>query len=405
MLTRKRKRSRREVWRNQKGIVHVYALFSGSLITLGLGLYLAHLKPHISPPAYEEASVIESDLKRAITCIDDALYDSFYQGEKAAKGVVFTEVEPEWKQGQDWDFTELWINVPDRDSALRVEKRINAQLKPLSPQITCKTGEVKGREIVCHVSALGLYTHRIRVIYEGHEEISYGGLPRIALIIDDLGYDRDMAMAFFQIDLPLTFSVLPIAPYSDAIVQEASRRGRELMLHLPLEPKNYPSLNPGPGALLTDMDETEIRRALEAHLSRVAGSRGVNHHMGSYFTERRDKMGIVLRELKKRSLFYIDSRTTKETVALEMARKMGLPSARRHVFLDNELSPRRIRFQMERLLGMARRSGTAIGIAHPHEETLQVIKEYQHRLEKNVKVIPASELVGGYGDHRWVKVE
>ena len=405
MFTRTRKRSRRGIRQNQKGIVHVYALFSGSVITLGLGLYLAHLKPHISPPVYEEVSVIESDLKGAITQIDSALYDSLYQGEKAAMGVVFIEVEPESIQGQDWDFTELLINVSNRHYAFRVEECIHAQLKRLSPQVTFKTTEVEGREIVCHISALGLNTHRIRLIYEGHEGTSYEGLPRIALIIDDLGYDRDMAMAFFQLDLPLTFSVLPMAPYSDAVVQEATRRGRELMLHLPLEPKNYPTLNPGPGALLTDMDDKEIRRILEAHLSQVAGSRGVNHHMGSCFTEREDKMQIVLSELKKRSLFYIDSRTTKETVALEMARRMGLPSARRHVFLDNELSPRRIRFQMERLLGMAKRSGTAIGIAHPHEETLQVIKEYRHRLESNVKLIPASELVGSYGDQRWVKVE
>ena len=116
-------------------------------------------------------------------------------------------------------------------------------------------------------------------------------------------------------------------------------------------------------------------------------------------------MGIVLRELKKRHLFYIDSRTTKETVALEIAKKMGVPAARRHVFLDNELSPKRIRFQMERLLGMARRSGAAIGIAHPHKETLQVLKDYQHRLENGVKVVPASELVGSYGDQKLVKIE
>jgi polysaccharide deacetylase 2 family uncharacterized protein YibQ len=405
MFTRTRKRSRRGIWKNRKGIVHVYALFSGSLISLGLGLCLAHLKPHISPPAYEEASVIESDLKRAITQIDSALYDALYQGENAAMGVVGIEVEPESKQGQDWDFTELLIRVSNRHYAFRVEESISAQLQPLGPQVSCKTTEVKGREIVCKVSALGVNTHRIRLIYEGYEERSYGGLPRIALIIDDLGYDRDMAIAFFQLDLPLTFSVLPMAPYGDAIVQEANRRGRELMLHLPLEPKDYPSLNPGPGALLTDMDDQEIRTTLEADLRQVAGSRGVNHHMGSYFTERKDKMEIVLGELKKRRLFYIDSRTTKDTVALEMARKMGLPAARRHVFLDNELSPRRIRFQMERLLGIAKRSGTAIGIAHPHEETLQVIKEYQHRLRNNVKVIPASELVSSYNDQRRVKAE
>jgi polysaccharide deacetylase 2 family uncharacterized protein YibQ len=84
---------------------------------------------------------------------------------------------------------------------------------------------------------------------------------------------------------------------------------------------------------------------------------------------------------------------------------MGLPSARRHVFLDNKVSPKHIRLQVERLLGMARRSGSAIGIAHPHPETLQVLEEYRHRLEKNVKVIPASELIAGYGHQKWAKIE
>ena len=405
MFTRKRKRSRGGIWLNQKGIVHVYALFSGGLITLGLGLYFPHLKPQIPPPAYEEEAVIESDLNRAISQIDNAIYDSLYQGEEVEKGVIFTEVEPESKQGQDWNLTELMLNVPDRNTALRLQKCIKAQLNPLGPQISLKTMEVEDREILSHVSVLGLNTHRIRLIYGRHEEESYEGLPKIALIIDDLGYDVDMAISFFQLEMPLTFSVLPIAPHTETIVQEAKRRGRELMLHLPMEPKNYPSLNPGPGALLTEMDETEIRRTLEAHLSRIEGSRGVNHHMGSRFTERNDKMGIVLRELKKRNLFYIDSRTTKETVALEMAKKMGLPSGRRHVFLDNELSPKRIRFQVERLLGMARRSGSAIGIAHPHRETLEALKEYQHRLEKGVKVVPASELVGSYDDKTLVRIE
>jgi hypothetical protein len=405
MFARNKKRSCRGIWQNQKGIVHVYALFSGGLISLGLGLYSPHLKPQIPPPAYEEESVIESDLSRALSQIDNAIYDSLYQGEEGAKGVIFTEVESGSKREQDWNLTELLLDIPDRSTALRLQKCIKAELNPLGPQITLNTVEVKNREIVCHVSALGLNTHRIRLIYGGREEEFYEGLPRIALIIDDLGYDLEMAISFFQLDLPLTFSVLPIAPHTETIVQEANRRGIELMLHLPMEPRNYPKSDPGPGALLTKMDETEIRRTLEAHLGRIEGGRGVNNHMGSSFTEKNDKMGIVLRELKKRNMYYIDSRTTKETVALKMAKKMGLTSGRRHVFLDNELSPKRIRFQVERLLGMARRSGAAIGIAHPHKETLQALREYQHRLEKDVQVVPASELLAHHGDQEWAKTE
>jgi len=393
MVTRKEKGRSRTKKINQRSIFILFALFSGSLIILALGLYLSNLNPQISPPAFEEIYAITSDLNRAIGKIENAIYESLYQGRIPEKNIIFLAVKPKHEQGHEWDFTELLVNLSSHNSALRLEKIINAELNPLKPQVGYKSKQVTRREIVYHIFALGLYTHKIRLIYGGYQETFHEGSPKIALIIDDLGYDRNMATSFFQLDLPLSFSVLPLAPYTEAIVREANKRGRELILHLPMEPKNYPSLNPGPGALLTDMDEMEIRRTLNDHLRRVSGSRGVNHHMGSYFTEKRDKMAVVLRELKKRNLFYIDSRTTSRTVALELAKEIGVPAARRHVFLDNDLSPKSIRFQMERLLGMARHSGVVIGIGHPHKETLQVLKHYMHRLKKDVKVVRVSELV------------
>lgn len=381
------------------------ALFSGSLISVGLGIYLSQVKPQISPPAYEEVFVVASDLNRAVSKIDNAIYDSLYQGDVKDENINYTAVTPTNEEAYDWDFTELLINVSDRNSALRLKEIIAAHLKALKPRIGFKTREVRGREIAYHVSAMGLQTHTIRLIYGGHDETYYDGLPKIALIIDDLGYDVEMAISFFELDLPLSFSVLPLAPYTETIAREANRRGRDVMLHLPMEPKNYPSLNPGPGALLTNMDEREIERILKAHLHLVKGSQGVNHHMGSSFTERKDKMDVVLRELKKRNLFYIDSRTTSDTVALRMAKRMGVPAARRHVFLDNEISTKSIRSQMERLLGMARHSGAAIGIGHPHKETLQVLKEYERRLNGNVKVVHVSELVMSYTDNKFAEIE
>ena len=115
--------------------------------------------------------------------------------------------------------------------------------------------------------------------------------------------------------------------------------------------------------------------------------------MGSYFTERYDKMTLVLSELKKRNLFYIDSRTTSRTVAFELAKKMGVPVAKKSVFLDNDLSLKAIKVQMERLLGIARYSGTAVGIGHPHKETLRVLNEYLDQLKSDFRVVPVSELV------------
>ena len=216
---------------------------------------------------------------------------------------------------------------------------------------------------------------------------------RVAIIIDDLGYDPDIASSFIHLDLPISLSVLPCAPYTDLIVREANENGCEIILHLPMEPKHYPSVNPGPGALFLSMEEQEILRILDKDLKDIPGARGVNNHMGSSFTENRDKMLVVLRELKKRNLFYLDSRTTSNTVGLKLAKNMGLPAAKRSVFLDNDLAPKAIRIQLERLLSMARHSGFAIGIGHPHKETLEVLTEYHSGIKAEFNIVNVSELV------------
>lgn len=217
--------------------------------------------------------------------------------------------------------------------------------------------------------------------------------PKIALIVDDLGYDREMAASFLKLDLSLSLSVLPSAPFTDQIVQEVNKKRRELMMHLPMEPKGYPLVDPGPGALLNRMTELEIRHILEHDLEQIPGVRGVNNHMGSSFTENSGKMALILRELKRRNLFYVDSLTTCRTVGFKLAREMGVRTGKRNVFLDNELSAESITKQMERLLDLAKRSGSAIGILHPHPETLEVLRMYESRMKTEFEVVSVSDLV------------
>jgi hypothetical protein len=115
--------------------------------------------------------------------------------------------------------------------------------------------------------------------------------------------------------------------------------------------------------------------------------------MGSSFTENREKMLIVLRELKRRNLFYVDSRTTRGTVGFELAKTLDLPVGKRSVFLDNDLAPRAISIQMERLMSMAKQRGAAIGIGHPHRETLEVLNQYVSKLNREFHMVPVAELV------------
>jgi len=393
MVTKKKRRRSRAKKINHKAAFVIFALFFGTVITLTWALYHSNSASTNSPPTYEEVYTTKSVLHRQIGRIEHAIYESLYQRRILEKNVFFLAVKPRVEKGYKWDFIELLVKLPNEKSVVEFGKVINDELSPLGPDVRYKSERRSNHEVVYHILALGFYTHRIRVIYKGYKDSFHKDLPKVALIIDDLGYDRDLAVAFFRLDLPLSFSVLPLAPHTDAIVREAHKRGRELILHLPMEPKDLPSFNPGAGALLTDMDERDIRRTIGDHLERISRARGVNNHMGSNFTVREDKMGIVLSELKKRNLFYIDSRTTTQTVAYDLAKQMGVPVAKRNVFIDNHLTQKSMKFQMERLLGMARHSGAAIGIAHPHEETLQLLKKYLPRLKKDVKMVPVSDLV------------
>ena len=362
-------------------------------IILGLFCYLYKTSNTRSSPLFEEIYSVSTDLNKKIGQIDHVIYESLYQREIAESDIFFSTVTPKHENENDWDFTELVIRLPDKESAFQLERMMDIELDVLKPEIRVEKEEIPEQELVYHLYALGFYTHKINLLHDGREKIATQTLPKIAIIIDDIGYDPELAHSFMDYDLPLSLSVLPLAPYTRDIVNSANRRGCELLLHQPMEPKNYPEIDPGPGALLTDMGEKEIVKIINENIKQVAGLKGVNHHMGSYFSERYDKMKIVLREIKKHDLFYVDSRTTNQTVAFKLAKAMGVPAARKSVFLDNDLSRKAISFELERLMGIARYSGEAVGIGHPHRETLEVLYEYLDKLKTDFKLVPVSEIV------------
>ena len=218
------------------------------------------------------------------------------------------------------------------------------------------------------------------------------GIP-VAIIIDDIGYDRKMAIAFLALDVPLTFSILPMGPFNHSIIDKALARDVEIMLHQPMEPGNYPSVNPGPGALLTSMTPDELIAQLNANLDRLPKVKGVNNHMGSRLTASSDQMRQVFTVLKKRDLFFVDSRTTAETLCRPSAELLNLPFAERDVFIDHLQTPDFIRQQLKLLLKRAKQQGYAIGIAHPHPVTLDILEEMLPEIRAAVALTVASEVV------------
>lgn len=360
---------------------------------LGTYSYISHSTQIMFQPLFEEAFSKSAGLNNGIAEIDNAIYASLYDHGVPAENIHFVTIKPKHDGDFYWDFTELLVKVPRGRSLRDLAKAMSLNLSTLGQQALCKAEFRRQDEIVFRVFCQALYTHKIDLQVEHGEPSRQAGLPRLAVIIDDLGYDPNAVSLFREIDLPLTMAILPATPHAKDIGQAARKKGFEIMLHLPMEPKNYPRLRPGPGALLTKMGAREIRETMRHHLDEIPGIVGVNNHMGSCFTERRDKMKIVLTELKKRRLFFVDSRTTRETVGFPLGRQLGIPVAERSVFLDNNLTQKAITFQMERLIRIAKQKGHALGIGHPHSDTFEVLRDYTDRLVGEVEMVPASKLV------------
>ncbi|MFQ5970695.1 MAG: divergent polysaccharide deacetylase family protein [Alphaproteobacteria bacterium] len=222
--------------------------------------------------------------------------------------------------------------------------------------------------------------------------------PMIAVVFDDLGLDRDRSARAVALPPPLTTSFLAYAEELELQAAAARAAGHELMLHLPMEPHS-PEEDPGPGALQTDLGEDELRQRVKRALDRFSGYVGVNNHMGSRFTEDRAGMSVVMEELRERGLFFLDSRTTPDTVGTEVARRVGVPVVERTVFLDHDPSREAIREALVELEHLARDAGFAIAIGHPHDTTIEVLAEWLPQVEsRGLALVPLSTIVARADD-------
>jgi polysaccharide deacetylase 2 family uncharacterized protein YibQ len=221
--------------------------------------------------------------------------------------------------------------------------------------------------------------------------------PRVAIIIDDVGFDRKIAEKFLELDGLLTFAMLPKGPFTRSIVEAAHARGFEIMLHLPMEPNEYPQVDPGPGALLSRMDPDRLVAQLNENIEAIPYIKGVNNHMGSRLTTSEAQMRQIFTILKKRRLYFIDSRTTADTICKPSAALLKVPFAERDVFLDHVPEPDVIRRQIELLVQRAQLNGQAVGIGHPHIITFDVLRSLLPQLKKKVELVPASRIAAEIG--------
>jgi hypothetical protein len=218
---------------------------------------------------------------------------------------------------------------------------------------------------------------------------------QVALIMDDMGNSLETLDEIIALGRPITISVLPYSAHAAETARTAHERGLEVLLHLPLESvNNHEAMADTEGLIMAMMTEPAIVAAFEASYDRVPFAAGTNNHMGSRFTAERDLMRMILKPIKERGLFFVDSRTTAKTVALEEAQRMGIRATQRDVFLDADEDRGRIRGRLIELLQKARKKGRAVGICHPFPETLAVLKSSLFLLDSyTLEAVPVSRLV------------
>ena len=220
-------------------------------------------------------------------------------------------------------------------------------------------------------------------------------LPRLALVIDDLGYAApELVTRLCAQAIPFDVAVLPYQEFSRQSAEIAHGRGKEVMLHLPMEPRGYPGpgKDPGPDAVLFDLTEAQVRARVRKALADIPFRKGVNNHMGSRITPDQARMTWVLEEIKARQCFFVDSRTEKDSVAFDVARDLAVPTVQRKVFLDDDKDAAAITRQWDRALALAHAQGQVLVIGHIYPETVAALEKLIPAAKGQVAFVFASAL-------------
>jgi polysaccharide deacetylase 2 family uncharacterized protein YibQ len=218
---------------------------------------------------------------------------------------------------------------------------------------------------------------------------------QVALIVDDMGDSLEALDVLLGLKEAVTVSILPYSLHAQETAKTAHENNLEVLLHLPLESlNNHETTLDTRGMITTAMSPDEIVQAFETNFARVLYADGVNNHMGSKFTADAALMRTLLLPLKERGLFFVDSRTTAQTVAYREALRMGIPATNRDVFLDADADRSRIKSRLIELFKLARKKGRAVGICHPYPETLEMLKtSFRQFADYDLEVVPVSRLV------------
>jgi polysaccharide deacetylase 2 family uncharacterized protein YibQ len=364
---------------SRQSVRHVlgYLLFFliGLLLALGGYAYWVREKP-ISPETFSQKVFV----------VQQIIQGQLYEIGIPKKDVLLERSTPKREGGIAWTESLLKIQIPRSSSFSLVEEHFRRSISFGGKSFSIDSSKSE-KSLQLEVKVMDRVTHRLTFLYPESR-------ARVAIVIDDLGKEHHISREILDWDLPLTLSILPFTPHAKSIASEAHHKGKDVILHLPMEPHGYPKIQPGEGALLEEMDEEGLLRQLSKDIDAIPYVKGVSNHMGSRLMENPEKIRIILSELKRRGLFFLDSRTTPQTVGLQIAQSLGMKARERSIFLDHSQNEKDIKEQLEKLIQVALSTGKAIGIGHPHRSTIESLKEMIPKIqEKGIEIVPLSELM------------
>jgi uncharacterized protein len=385
--------------RGRKWVGYLLSFLLGGLLVLGGYFWFFPEKPSLREP------VDEKTFAQKIFIVDRVISSRLYELGLSGKNVL-RQQSPAKKEGNIvWKQSLMKIQCPRSSSLSAIEKNFRKSIATLGKGFSIQSAQTSG-SLQLDINIFDRTTHELTFIPTPlpaprvdlppselpppHKDLS----PRVAIVIDDLGGEDTVSQELLHWSYPITFSILPFTPHAKNLASEARKKGKEVILHLPMEPYGYPETKPGKGALLDTMDREALRRQLIEDIEAVPDIQGVSNHMGSRLMEEPEKVKVILSELKKRDLFFLDSRTTSQTVGLETARSLGMKAGERSVFLDHTLGEEAVKQSLERLTQLSLSTGKAIAIGHPHASTIKALKEMLPRIQaKGIEVVPLSTLL------------
>ena len=241
-------------------------------------------------------------------------------------------------------------------------------------------------QIIVKVGSESRITHVLRFILKK---------VKIALLIDDFGYSKSGVVDIFleELNVPFTISVIPGTPQAKLVAEQANKNGKEVIIHLPMQPKG--EFNPDyKWIILDNMSEEEIKSIIKEAKKDIPHAVGLNNHMGSLITSEERPMRSLLKALKEEDLFFVDSKTSPDSIAFTLAQEMGVKSTSRQVFLDNEKDIDYIKNQFQQLISSAKKRGETLGTGHVDITTGQALKEIVASLDKRrIELVYVSEIV------------